>query len=94
MATDATALQDSEFTSLYGADYQAWKENIKTIYSEYNRKIGNTTGTRIEAHTYVGERITKTSFANGISVYVNYGYEDTSIDDIRIAARDFVSVQE
>lgn len=94
MAEDATALQDSEFTSLFGADYQAWKSEIEMIYADYNRKLGKTTGARIVAHQFPAANVSKTVYANGTAVYVNYGYEDMSIDGIRIAARDFVSVQE
>ena len=94
MAEDATALQDSEFTSLFGADYQAWKSEIEMIYADYNRKLGTISGARIIAHQFPAANVSKTIYANGTTVYVNYGYEDMSIDGIRIAARDFVSVQE
>ena len=94
MAQDAKELQDTDYTHLYGASFNAWKDAIKGLYKEYNAKLGGTFNTGIIGHKRYSDTITKTTFGNGTAVYVNYGYEDAVVDGLRIAARDFVPVQE
>ena len=46
-------------------------------------------GASIKNHEIVSEYVRRVTFDNGITVYVNYGYEAADIDGVQIAAADF-----
>jgi hypothetical protein len=46
-------------------------------------------GASIKEHEIISEYVRKVTFDNGVTVYVNYGYEDVNINGFRIRASDF-----
>lgn len=55
-------------------------------FIEYYGKIK---GAAVKNHEIVSEYVRKAEFDNGVTVYVNYGYETVDIDGIQIAAQSF-----
>ncbi len=94
IASEGTSLQDSEYTDLFGASYREWEARIIRLYNEYNQKLGPVFNSTIVDHQKLGQFLTKTSYSNGISIYVNYGNEDISLDGKIVPARNFVSIEE
>ena len=77
---DETALQDTKYTEYYSADFNAWKNRFQSIYTEYNKEMSKVYNSLISDHSYISEQVTKTSYENGYSVLVNFGYTDFVMD--------------
>ena len=87
---DETALQDTKYTEYYSADFNAWKNRFQSIYTEYNKEMSKVYNSLISDHSYISEQVTKTSYENGYSVFVNFGYTDFVMDSgIVVPARDY-----
>ena len=87
---DETALQDTKYTEYYSADFNAWKNRFQSIYTEYNKEMSKVYNSLISDHSYISEQVTKTSYENGYSVLVNFGYTDFVMDSgVVVPARDY-----
>ena len=89
---DATSdeLQESDFTYYFGANYDAWKEDAKTLYARYNADFGSLTAETIEKHTKIDEGVYLTEYSNGTKVYVNYRTLAYDANGVTIPAQDWV----
>lgn len=90
MSSSAQKLQDTKYTNFFGADFSGWKDNIADIYSRYDSEFGGTFDQRITNHTIAGNNCRVTEFEDGTKVYVNYGFDDETVDGVKVPARDYI----
>lgn len=84
------ALQETKYTEYYASCYETWKPQMEAIYNEYNQKMAKVTNARISNHRYLSDKVTETTYENGVKVLVNFGYVDYVTDDgVTLASRDF-----
>ncbi|HBG65940.1 MAG TPA: hypothetical protein DDW78_05660 [Treponema sp.] len=94
MNAPETAIQETNFTEYYSANFDAWKDEFIAVYRDYNTKIGKVAGALITDFKYETKDVTSTSFDNGYAVIVNFGYTDYHSDTgIYIPARDYAVVK-
>lgn len=94
MKETSFALQNTNYTQYFGADFDAWGSRAADIYARYNREMGHVFHQRMTDHQYLTDLVTCTSYEDGTRVYVNYSYETCQTPDgIRLAARDYTVVK-
>ncbi len=86
-------LQNTLYTQYFGAEYASWKEQMLEIYTRYNNELGHVYNQRMAGHEYVAENVAKTTYEDGTKVYVNYSYDDVTVDGITVTARDYTVVR-
>lgn len=90
IAESEKRLQETDFTEYYASNFDNWKDKMQNIYSRYNSEMKNTCNVRIDKHEFLNDDVTMTTFENGNSVIVNFGYVDfTTADGKLIPARDY-----
>ena len=90
MAEDTWTLQDSFYTSYYGAKYDAWKEDAYALIAAYQADMAGLNSQRIADHQILNAYNRVTVYENGAKVYVNYGTEDYQAGDVLVPARGYV----
>ena len=94
MEESAFATQKTLYTEYYGANYESWKSMMLEIYSRYNKELGHTFNQEMVGHDNLSEDVSRTDYADGTKVYVNYGYSDAQTEDgKKIPARDYLVVR-
>lgn len=84
------ALQSTNYTEYFGADYDAWHDKAIEVYTRYNNELGGIFNQRMTDHKYESDLLTCTTYEDGTKVYVNYGYDDvTAADGTKVPARDY-----
>ncbi len=91
MAEDAKIVQETYHSGLYGASYDEWAEDVKKIVNDYQTQTAGLNNIEITGHEILGD-VTVTTYADGRSVYVNYGFEDLVIGEDTVPARSFIVV--
>ncbi len=86
-------LQNTLYTQYYGAEYASWKEQMIEIYTRYNNELGHVFNQRMTGHEYVAENVAMTTYEDGTRVYVNYSYDDVTVDGTTVTARDYAVVR-
>jgi len=85
------ATQKTLYTDYYGANFDAWKDKMLAIYTKYNDELGHTFNQEMVGHENLTGDVSRTDYADGTKVYVNYGYSDYVADgNITVPARDYV----
>ncbi|MBR3741325.1 MAG: hypothetical protein IKN04_12870 [Clostridia bacterium] len=90
MAEDTWVLQDSFYTSYFGASYDAWREEALNLISAYQTALAGLNSQRITNHQILDANNRLTVYENGAKVYVNYGTEDYQAGDMLVPARGYV----
>ncbi|MBR3928421.1 MAG: hypothetical protein IKJ65_05385 [Clostridia bacterium] len=91
MAEDAKIVQETYHSSLYGASYDEWAEDVKKIVNDYQTAMAGLNQTAITGHEILGD-VTVTTYEDGRSVYVNYGFADYAVGDETVPARSYIVV--
>ena len=89
MGESTSVLVNSNYTHLYGADYQLWKDKATEIYERYEEELGHVFNQYIIGHEYLTDGVFVTAYEDGTQVYVNYNSYDVTQDGIEIPARDY-----
>ena len=83
-------LKNTEFADYRSVHFDTWFETAMEKYKEMNKQLKNTQNQQIIHHEQVAEQVYKTSYENGIDVYVNYHEEDVELaNGIVVKAKDF-----
>lgn len=69
------------------------RDTMIATVKEYKEYFDLVNGASIADHKVVAEGVNKTTFDNGISVYVNYGDKDVATDDGVVAAGKYIIVR-
>ena len=94
MQESTFATQKTLYTEYYGATYDAWKDKMLGIYTRYNQELGHTFNQEMTDHENLSEDLSRTEYADGTNVYVNYGYSDAQTPDGKtVPARDYLVVR-
>ena len=84
-------LAESDYTYLYGANYDSWKSDALKYYQRFKTDFSDIYGATIEDHQILADGVRMTQFSNGKKVYVNYRTASyTTADGIAIPAQDWV----
>lgn len=89
MTAQRDALQDTDYQKYFSLCWEDWKETIESVLGELEDLEG-VLGQRISSHRNLGGGVYSTTFANGVTVYVNYGQEEAVVNGTRIPACGFV----
>lgn len=79
----------TQYTYLYGTEYDLWKERTAARYKEYNEALGGVFNQFITGHRTVAAGVTETVYEDGTRVYVNYNYTDYSEGGLEVGARSY-----
>lgn len=93
MKESSFTLQKTLYTEYYGSDFDVWNEKIKEVYARYNSELGHVFNQKMVDHENVTGHVSRTEYADGTKVYVNYGFETATADGVEIPARDYVVVR-
>ena len=93
MKESAFALQKTLYTEYYAADYDAWNGEMKEICARYDEELGHTFNQEMTGHKNLTPVLSRTEYADGTKVYVNYGFSDAQADGITVPARDYLVVR-
>jgi hypothetical protein len=90
MKEASSILQDSNYTYLFAAEYDKWKEKANEIYSSYDKELGHCFNQFITDHERLADGVFVTSYEDGTKVYVNYNQTDFEQDGLIVPARDYI----
>ena len=86
MYADSDKLLNVNRTDLYALSYRTWFDDTVALYREYQSRMGEIAGQQIIEHQYITQSFTRTVFANGKQVLVNYGSEPAVYHQVTVPA--------
>lgn len=86
-------LQHTLYTEYYASEYDSWHDHMMEVYNRYNSELGHTFNQQIVDHKRITTDIACTEYEDGTKVYVNYGFNDSDADGVKVPARDYLVVK-
>ena len=86
---NASEIKNTGLNRFYATTYDNWKEDAIAIYREVNEALKLVDGAEMTGHEIMNENIRAVTYSNGITIYVNTGYEDQSINGMTVPARSY-----
>ncbi len=63
------------------------------IYERYNSELGHIFNQEMTGHDNLSDFVSLTTYADGTKVYVNYSYDDETVNGVTVPARDYLVVK-
>lgn len=89
MYSDSSAVKDTAYDKYFSAEYKFWAERAAEYYNEYYPLLEKIYDSEIAGYEKLDENINSVSYKNGITVYVNYGEHDATVNGVSVEARSF-----
>lgn len=86
-------MKNTEYDSLYRCNYQDLIPEIGENYKMVSQALGKVATSTITGHAQLADGVFKTTYDNGISVYVNYGKTEVQVEEVTVGAEN-VTVKE
>ncbi len=93
MAEENTRLVGTAYTDMVSCSWDHWVDTICEQYRQMQTAIGDLGSVTIEAHEWLANGVTKTTYANGVSVIVNYNEEAHQHEGLTVDGRSFVRME-
>jgi len=85
----SSKLKFTEFDHMFSVQFSDWLDTAADLYKQLDGVLGQVRDARMIEHKKLQENIYKTVFDNGISIIVNYGKEEVTVDGIAVGAENF-----
>lgn len=92
MDAESTSFQDTNFTASYACELDDHYDDMLTQYNRMKPLYNAVGDSEITDYRIVSDTVKVTTFKNGAKVYVNYDATETTVDGVKIGAKDFTVV--
>lgn len=86
IAENMSKIQDTPYATLFNADYSEWIDDAIQSYQAVSGVLKQVATARIVAHDILQTGVVRTTYENGIRVYVNYTDTAVTVDGVTIDA--------
>lgn len=73
--------------------YSSWAERIADLYRKYADFASQVMGSQISSHESLSDQVVKVGYDNGVTVYLNYGNSETTVEGHQLAAQGYLVVK-
>lgn len=85
----ADKLIRTDYSELFTSEYALWRDRIIEDYHVLRETLGGVRAAEIISHTRLSENVYRTVYANGVTIYVNYGSTPVTVEGVEIGAGDY-----
>lgn len=82
-------IKNTGLNRFYATTYENWKDEALSVYSEVNEVLKYVNGAYITNHEILNNGVRAVSYSNGVTIYVNTGYTDRTVDGVSVPARSY-----
>ena len=89
-SAESNSTKGSKYNDYYACNIDDNKALIKEVYERLKPVYDAVGDSAMVSHTYLTDKVVKSVFANGATVYVNFGKQDVTVENTVVKAGDFV----
>ncbi len=86
---NASEIKTTGLNRLYATAYDNWKDDALSIYTEVNDVLKQVNGAAIVNHEIYENGVRAVTYSNGITIYVNTGNSQQTVDGVMVPARSY-----
>jgi hypothetical protein len=88
-ASDASKVKDTDYNHLYALNYKDWIGEAAELYKESNRVLAKVRNQVITAHVRLAPGVVRTTYANGLTVTINYNRAAVAVDGLQLQPQSY-----
>lgn len=88
-ASDASKVKDTDYNGLYALNYKDWIDEAAALYKESNQVLSKVRNQVITAHSRLAPGVARTTYANGLSVTINYNQAAVAVDGLQLQPQSY-----
>ncbi|MBQ4536261.1 MAG: hypothetical protein IJO65_12005 [Lachnospiraceae bacterium] len=82
-------MKNTGLNRFYATTYENWKEDAISIYTEVNEALKNVNGASMVNHEVLEGGVRAVTYDNGVTIYVNTGTTDQTVNGVTVPARNY-----
>lgn len=82
-------MKNTGLNRFYATTYANWKEDAISIYTEVNEALKNVNGASMINHEVLDGGVRAVTYDNGVTIYVNTGTTDQTVNGVTVPARNY-----
>lgn len=86
---ESSDIKNTGLNRFYSVNYDNWRDDAVAIYSEVNEALKNVTGAYMTNHEILSNDLRAVSYSNGVTIYINTGAKDQTVDGVTVPARSY-----
>lgn len=86
---NSSEIKNTGLNRFYSTTYANWKDDAAAIYAQVNEALKNVNGAYITNHQILDDNLRAVTYSNGVTIYINSGTEDQTVDGVKVPARNF-----
>ncbi len=86
---NSNEMKNTGLNRFYSTTYENWKEEAFSVYSEVNEALRHVNGAMITNHVIYENGVRAITYSNGVTIYVNTGTSDQTVDGVTVPARGY-----
>lgn len=86
---NSSEIKNTALNRFYSTTYANWKDDAAAIYEQVNEALKNVNGAYITNHQILDDNLRAVTYSNGVTIYINSGTEEQTVDGVKVPARSF-----
>lgn len=86
---NSSDIKNTGLNRFYSTTYDNWKKDAIAIYEETNTALKYVVNEAMVKHETLDNNVKAVTYSNGVTIYINYGTEDQTIDGVEVPARSY-----
>lgn len=90
---DSVNLQNTDYSQLFTSTFSNWVDDVVEVYEMLNERIGHVFGLQMISHQRVDTEIVRVEYEDGTVIFINYNYDEVTIEGHLVPALDFIVIR-
>lgn len=86
---NSNEMKNTGLSRFYSTTYEDWKQEALAVYNEVNDALKYVNGAAIVDHVIYDNGVRAVAYSNGVTIYVNTGTTDQTVDGVSVPARSY-----
>ena len=86
---ESSRMKNTGLNRYYATTFTTWEDDAIKIYNEVNGALKYVNGAQMINHEILNADVRKVTYDNGVSIILNYGDEEATVDGMTIPARSY-----
>lgn len=86
---NSSDIKNTGLNRFYATTYENWKEDAVSIYAKVNDALKYVNGAAMTDHRILDNNVRAVTYSNGVTIYINTGNSEQSVDGVTVPAKSY-----
>ncbi len=86
---NSSDIKNTGLNRFYSTTYENWKEDAVSVYTKVNDALKYVNGAAMTDHRILDNNVRAVTYSNGVTIYINTGNSEQSVDGVTVPAKSY-----